>query len=127
MRVRVERIPEKDHEVDATLGDAGAHLLIAAQRATEESGDVEIELGAQNFAGRARGKELVTGECPSVVARPLEQVVLAIVVGDEGDALHVVHANRSSSSGAAVGAGQSAGNHGDLEIEIGRASCRERV
>jgi hypothetical protein len=36
VRLRLERIPEKDHEIDATVDDGCADLLVAAERPAQE-------------------------------------------------------------------------------------------
>jgi hypothetical protein len=42
--MRLERIPEEDDEVDPALDDGGAHLLVAAERATHEAADAEAQV-----------------------------------------------------------------------------------
>jgi hypothetical protein len=46
------RIPEEDEKIDAAFGDAGADLLIAAERAAAEAGDRERSAGRRALAGR---------------------------------------------------------------------------
>src|SRR5262245_63150441 len=91
MRMRLERIPEEDDEVDPALGDAGPDLLVAAQGAAQVEIHLEPQLGFEQVAGRARGEQLVALERAAIVASPLQEIVLAIVVGDESDALSLVH------------------------------------
>ena len=65
VRVRLERVPEEDHEVDPALGDRRTHLLIAAERAAQEAVDVQAELVREQPAGRSGGVELVLARgCP---------------------------------------------------------------
>ena len=59
VRLRLERVPEEDHEVDAPLGDRRADLLVAAERAAEEARDRQAELARDQPAGRAGGEQLV--------------------------------------------------------------------
>jgi hypothetical protein len=93
VRLGLERVPEEDHQVDAPLGDRRPHLLVAAERSGEEAGDRQAELARDQPAGRAGGEELVVREGAAVVAGPVEHVVLAVVVGDQGDALARRHAD----------------------------------
>ena len=71
----------------AALGDRGAHLLVAAERAAEEAVDGEAELVGDEAPGRARREQVVLGERAAVEPRPREQVGLAVVVRDQRDAL----------------------------------------
>src|SRR4051794_8702211 len=91
VRLRLERIPEEDHEIDAAFGNARPDLLVAAERAREESRDLEIELTGEERAGGTGAEQVVTRECAPVVTRPFEEVDLAIVVRNEGEALARVH------------------------------------
>src|SRR5690606_3642592 len=86
-----QRVPEEDHEVDAPLDDRGANLLVAAQWAAPEARHLQVELAAQQLAGRAGGEEQVPAQRAAVVVRPLEQFRLAVVVGNEDDALGRTH------------------------------------
>ena len=70
VRVRLERIPEEDHEVDAALGDRRAHLLVAAERAAQEAVHGQAELARELGAGRAGRVELVLRERAAVVRAP---------------------------------------------------------
>ena len=89
--MRLQRVPEEDHEIDPALDDGGADLLVAAERAAHEAADPEAELGGQERAGGAGGVEIVLAEGPSVVLCPVEQVRLAVVVRDERDLLAHAH------------------------------------
>jgi hypothetical protein len=42
--VGLQRIPEEHEQIDLAFGDAGADLLVAAERAAAEAGDREPEL-----------------------------------------------------------------------------------
>ena len=59
VRVRLERVPEEDHEVDAPFGDRGADLLVAAERAAEEAVHLQAELVGEQRAGGAGRVQLV--------------------------------------------------------------------
>jgi len=39
VRLRLERIPEEDHEIDPSFHDARADLLVAAERTAQEPRD----------------------------------------------------------------------------------------
>lgn len=49
-----ERIPEEDHEIDATFHDGGTDLLVAAERTAQEPGDRQFELTRQQGSRHAR-------------------------------------------------------------------------
>ena len=94
VRVRLQRIPEEDHEVDPALSDRRADLLIAAQRPAQEAMHREAELGRELRAGRAGGVQLVLRERAAVVLRPLQHVGLAVVVRDQRELLAAGHRGR---------------------------------
>lgn len=85
MRLGLEGVPEEDQDVDAALGDPGADLLVAADRAAEEPGDRQAELELQQAAGGAGGVDRVVVQGFQVVLGPAEQVGLLVVVRYEGD------------------------------------------
>ena len=76
---------KKIDEVDLPFDDRRPDLLVAAEWTTQESGDGQVELLGEN-ASRSPGREqLMPAQRAAVVARPLEQTDLLVVVGDEGD------------------------------------------
>jgi hypothetical protein len=81
----LERIPEEDQTIDLAFGDAGADLLVAAERAALKFVDRQPELLLEQMAGGAGREELVGGEEIDVESGPLEQLELLVVVGDQGD------------------------------------------
>ena len=91
MRMRLEGIPEEDHEVDPAFHDRRAHLLVPAERTAHEAADAKIELGGEEGTGGTGGVEIVLAQGSAVVPRPLEQVSLAVVVRDERDLLANAH------------------------------------
>src|SRR3990172_1902589 len=91
MRQRFERIREKDQKVDLAVGDLGADLLIPAQRSTLEFGNVATQFPFQDHAGRACGIERVVGQEGLVVFGPFNEILLLIVVRNQGDFLIVFH------------------------------------
>ncbi len=62
MRLRLERIPEKDQEIDLAIDDHRANLLVTAQRAALQLMHLEPQLALQYLAGRACGVQLVMGQ-----------------------------------------------------------------
>ena len=86
MRLGGERIPEEDQDVDALLGEGGADLLIATDRAAEKTVDGQAEFAGDHAAGRAGAKEFVFREGVAMNACPGEERVLLVIVRDEGDA-----------------------------------------
>src|SRR6267143_3056479 len=91
MRLRFERIPEKDQEIDFTLDDLGPYLLISPQGAALELGDVEAKLLLQNGTGRTGRIDLVVSKEIAIEARPFYQVVLLVVVSNQRDLLVWFH------------------------------------
>src|SRR5206468_12192248 len=83
VRLRLQRIPEKDDDVDPSLDDGRTDLLIAAERSAEKSGDVETELLTEDRAGRSGRVQLMLQQGPAVEARPRQQLHLAVVVSDQ--------------------------------------------
>jgi hypothetical protein len=84
--LRLERVPEEDEHVDRALDDLGADLQVAAERAARNPLHRELEAVVEQAARRAGGDEPVAHQRVDVEPRPLEQVLLAVVVRDEGDA-----------------------------------------
>ena len=91
VRMRLERIREKDDEVDPSFHDCRAHLLIPAERPACKAGDIEPELGGEDRARRAGCEEIVVQQDAPVATSPIEEIVLAVIMGDHGDALSGVH------------------------------------
>ncbi len=85
VRLRLERVPEEDQDVDLALRDLGADLLVAAERAALQAGDRQPELVAEQRAGGAGGAEVVLGQQRAVEPGPLREVRLLVVVRDQGD------------------------------------------
>ena len=81
----VSEYPEEDQQVDVPLGDPRADLLVAAEQAGLETGHPDVELVGQHAPGRAGGEQVVPGEHVPVVARPLQQTLLLVVVRDQRD------------------------------------------
>jgi hypothetical protein len=79
-----EGVPEEDQHVDLAGRDERTELLVAAEGAAAQAGDVEVELVTQQPAGRARRQQIVTGEEFAIEAGPVEQIRLLVVVGDQG-------------------------------------------
>jgi hypothetical protein len=91
VRMRLERIREKDDEINSSLDDRGADLLIATERSAGEASDIETELGREDRARRAGREEIVVQKNASVAANPVEEIVLAVIVSDQSDVLSGVH------------------------------------
>ena len=72
--MRLERLPEEDHEIDPALNDRRTDLLIATQRAAQKPCDVEAQFARQQRAGRTGGKQRMLGQCVAVVSRPVSEV-----------------------------------------------------
>ena len=91
VRMRLQRIPEKDQDIDAAFGDPGADLLIAPQRAALKLVDIGLKLLLQEVAGRLCRVQLMLKQEPFVEQRPLQQVGFLVVVGHERDSLSLLH------------------------------------
>jgi len=78
VRLGLKRVPEEDQQVDVTLRDLGADLLVTAQRAALEAGDGQAELVAEQPARRPGRAEVVPGQQPPVEPRPFPQVRLFV-------------------------------------------------
>ena len=91
MRLRLERVPEEDQDVEIALADARSHLLVTAQRSALEACDIEAGARRDQGSGGAGGEQLVLAQHISVELHPLEQVLLPAVVRDQHDLLHVLH------------------------------------
>src|SRR3990172_4006987 len=85
MRHRLERVPEKDQEIDLTLCDLRSDLLVATQRPALQLDDLEIEFLLQQLSRCSCGVQFVLSQQVSIKARPFQEVLLLIVVRDKGD------------------------------------------
>src|SRR5664280_2433815 len=59
VRLRLEWVPEEEHDVQATLRDPRADLLVSAKWSAEEALDRKTEFALNEPPGRARGVELM--------------------------------------------------------------------
>src|SRR5262245_50999515 len=84
--MRRERVPEKNDEVDPAFGDAGANLLIAAERTASEPRHAQAGFFGDQATGCSGAVELVAAQRAAIVFRPLEDVLLEVVMRDKGDA-----------------------------------------
>src|SRR4030066_1690102 len=91
VRKGLEWIPEEDQEVDPPIHNSGANLLIAAQGATLELGDLDLKLALEDLPGRARRKDLVVRQQIAVKPCPFDQIPLLVVVGHQSDLLVAIH------------------------------------
>jgi hypothetical protein len=76
-----------------------ADLLVAAERAAQESLDRQAELLGEEAAGGAGREQLVLRERAAVEARPGKEVGLAVVVRDQDDPLATPDAPLTIASG----------------------------
>jgi hypothetical protein len=70
VRVRLERIPEEDQQVDLALRDLRADLLVASQRPALQHVDGKSDLFFEQPASRAGGKQLVLRQDVPIEACP---------------------------------------------------------
>ena len=76
-----EGVPEEEEGVEVFFGEVGTDLEVAAHGAAEVAVDWAVEGSGEETAGGAGG-----GEGVGVALSPCEELVLAGVGGDEGDA-----------------------------------------
>src|SRR3990172_8041978 len=95
MRHGLERIPEKDQEIDLVVDDPGADLLVTSQWPTLQSDDLEVKFLFQNLACGAGCKDLVMRQKIAVESSPLDQVAFLVVMCNQGDLLVMFHGNFS--------------------------------
>jgi hypothetical protein len=79
VRVRLERVPEEDEQVDLPLCDTRTDLLVTAVRPATEADDVQRQLVSQDPSGGGGSEQLVLDKPVPVVAGPLAQVPLLVV------------------------------------------------
>jgi len=91
VRLRLQRIPEKDQKVDLPFGDLRADLQVAAERAALHPVNGNAQLALQQPARCACGINLVLDQRCAVEAHPLHQIVLAAVVRHQGDMFLAAH------------------------------------
>ena len=94
--MRLERIREEDHEIDSPFYDCRADLLISAEWSTGEPGDIQAKLSAQYRACRACSEQIVVKQDAAIAPDPIHQVVLPVVVSDEGNVFSCVHEQQTS-------------------------------
>ncbi len=87
VRLRFQRIPEEDQEVDFSARDPGADLLVTAEWSALQLVDRETEVSFQNAAGGTGGVHLMVRQQVTIEGGPLEQVTLLVVMRDQGDLL----------------------------------------
>ncbi len=85
MRLRLERVPEEQHDIDLPLGDPGSELLVTSERPTLEPRHGKAELLVDQPSRRAGAVEIVPSEDGHVVPRSPEQIRLLVVVCDQRD------------------------------------------
>ena len=85
MRLRFERIGEEDDEIDFSVHDARADLLVAAERSAVEAADRKSGLFRDHFCGGSGSAEEVMLENGLVGETPIDDFRLFVVVCDERD------------------------------------------
>src|SRR5438093_13546272 len=65
MRLGLQRIPQEHQQIDLALSDPGTDLLVAAERATAETGDRQPE----PFLQQTAGGRVANSSCPA--SRPM--------------------------------------------------------
>ena len=91
MGLGLERIPEKDDEVDLPFRYLRADLLVAAERSGELAMHVETGGVRNEFGCRTGAAKLKTREGIAVLHSPAHHFGFLIVVRDERDAFDFFH------------------------------------
>src|ERR1700730_9587000 len=91
MRMRLEGIREKNDKINSLFHNRRANLLIPTEGLAGECCDVEAQLGAEYGASRSCREQVVVDETAAVAANPIEEIVLAVVVRDQSNALPGIH------------------------------------
>ena len=117
-----EWVPEEDDEVDASFGDRGPDLLVAAERPTQEPMYGQIEFIGDERAGCSGRLQLVLGERSAIEACPFDEIGFAVVVGDQRDALAERHRGHPIHTRTVTGALVERRCHGTLK---GHKVCQD--
>ena len=88
VRVGVERVDQEDHCVHFFGGDTGRDLSVPAQRPREQPLDAQPRRLRDPTARRAGGENANRGETLSMAKDKSDEVVLLLVVRDEGERGH---------------------------------------
>jgi hypothetical protein len=78
VRLRFERIPEEHQEVDLSVGDQRAELLVTAKRPALQLEDADAQRVLEERPSRAGADQIVAREQALVVLRPFDQVGLLL-------------------------------------------------
>jgi hypothetical protein len=87
----LQRVPEKNDEIDPPLGDTGPYLLVTAERPAQKPGHLQPQLARQQPTGGAGRVKLVLRKSAGIVPRPFEQIEFAVVVSDQSNPLADIH------------------------------------
>ena len=79
--------PEEVQEIDFPVSDLGPDLLVATSWPTLELDDFDAQFLLQLRAGCSRRYDHMLHQAGSIPFRPLQQILLLVVVCDEGDPL----------------------------------------
>lgn len=112
-----EGVPEEEEGVEVFFGEVGTDLEVAAHGAAEVAVDWAVEGSGEETAGGAGGGEGVRSEDVGVALGPCDELILAVVVSDEGDAQRGGHGEE--------GSGRAVGGKGErFRVQAGRkAAC----
>jgi hypothetical protein len=91
VRLRLQRIPEENHEVDAAVDDPRADLLIPTERPAQEASNRQAELRRKQCSRRACCKQFVMDKRAAIVPGPVQQVALTVVMRDQRHTLSRRH------------------------------------
>lgn len=87
MRLRLERIPEENQQVNRAIGDVGPYLDIPSEWPAFLQRDGQPRGIGEHFPGGSCGEQDMLVERTAIEFYPGKQVWLAGIMGDQGNAL----------------------------------------
>jgi hypothetical protein len=94
VRLHLERIPEEDQQIELTLSDHRPDLLVAAEWPALQFVDAHPQLTLEERPGGPGGIQVMLSQERTVVSRPFQEILLLVVVRDQGDPFLLLHVAR---------------------------------
>ncbi len=86
VRLRLERVPEKHQQIDPPFGDPCADLLIATERSAHGALHRQAQALIEQHPGGAGRDQLMPFQAWALALGPAQQMLLAVIMGDQRDA-----------------------------------------